>query len=198
MYNFFFLSLFVFNFSFVKISFAEEVSKGLPQLDFTTYPSLIFWSITSLVILYILMSTVVMPKISMILNDREQNMQNNLIKAKTLKEESDLILEKLNKEIEDVKAEARSLVEKSINDSKKTTDEALQDVSQKMSEMINMSSKKINEEKKKKIIELLDHTTSISESIINKIVEIKVEKKSLAKITKSITEKMIQEHRHGN
>ena len=122
----------------------------------------------------------------------------NLIKAKTLKEESDLILEKLNKEIEDVKAEARSLVEKSINDSKKTTDEALQDVSQKMSEMINMSSKKINEEKKKKIIELLDHSTSISESIINKIVEIKVEKKSLAKITKSITEKMIQEHRHGN
>ena len=144
------------------------------------------------------MSTVVMPKISMILNDREQNMQNKLIKAKTLKEESDLILEKLNKEIEDVKAEARSLVEKSINDSKKTTDEALQDVSQKMSEMINMSSKKINEEKKKKIIELLDHSTSISESIINKIVEIKVEKKSLAKITKSITEKMIQEHRHGN
>ena len=29
---------------------ADEVKAGLPQLDFNTYPSLIFWSIVSLII----------------------------------------------------------------------------------------------------------------------------------------------------
>ena len=39
-----------------------------------------------------------MPKISLILNNREQNIQNNLIKAKSIKEESDTIIDKLYKE----------------------------------------------------------------------------------------------------
>ena len=78
------------------VSPAYSAGKGLPQLDFTTYPSLIFWSILSLLCLYLVMFFVITPKISNVINDREQHLQNDLIKAKTLKKESDVTLEKVN------------------------------------------------------------------------------------------------------
>ena len=56
---------------------ANEGKAGLPQLDFNTYPSLVFWSILSLFIGYILMKYLVTPNIKSILNIRETNIQND-------------------------------------------------------------------------------------------------------------------------
>ena len=61
-----FLSILVSNSGF---AYASE--KGLPQLDLETYPSLIFWSIISLLIGYILMAFIVTPSIQSIINIRE-------------------------------------------------------------------------------------------------------------------------------
>ena len=110
-----YFNLVLFTFLFVSPAYSE--SKGLPQLDFTTYPSLIFWSILSLVSLYFVMSYVITPKISDVINDREQHLQNDLIKAKALKKESDDTLEKVNAQLDQTKADAKSIVEKAISES---------------------------------------------------------------------------------
>ena len=47
---------------------AVEPKAGLPQLDFNTYPSLIFWSVVSLILGYLLMKYLVTPNIKSILN----------------------------------------------------------------------------------------------------------------------------------
>ena len=96
-----YLNLVLSTFLFVSPAYSE--AKGLPQLDFTTYPSLIFWSMISLLCLYFLMSYVITPKISNVINNREQHLQNDLIKAKALKKESDDTLEKVNAQLEQTK-----------------------------------------------------------------------------------------------
>ena len=70
---------------------ADEGKAGLPQLDFNTYPSLVFWSVVSLIIGYILMKYLVTPNIKSILNNRETNIQNALVKAKTSSQETEKI-----------------------------------------------------------------------------------------------------------
>ena len=80
-----------------------DTSKGLPQLDFNTYPSLIFWSIISLIFLYLIIALLITPKIASTLNNREQHIQNDLIKAKSLKTESDQIVNELNNQLEKTK-----------------------------------------------------------------------------------------------
>ena len=74
---------------------ADEGKAGLPQLDFNTYPSLVFWSVVSLIIGYILMRYLVTPNIKSILNNRETNIQNDLVKAKTSSQESEKIKENI-------------------------------------------------------------------------------------------------------
>ena len=87
----------------------------MPQLDFTTYPSLILWSILSLLSLYLVMSYVTTPKISTLINDREQHLQNDLIKAKSLKKEFIYTLEKVNAKLDQTKIDAKSIIEKAIS-----------------------------------------------------------------------------------
>ena len=111
--------------TFLIASPAYAAGKGLPQLDFTTYPSLIFWSILSLLSLYLLMSYVITPKISDVINDREQHLQNDLVKAKALKKESDVTLEKVNAQLDQTKIDSKSIIEKAISDSQINSEKIL-------------------------------------------------------------------------
>ena len=70
----YFIKLFVY---FILMSssivHASDTKAGLPQLDLSTYPSLMFWAVISLIIGYFLMSFLVAPNIKSILNLRETN-----------------------------------------------------------------------------------------------------------------------------
>ena len=54
---------------------------GLPQLDFSTYPTQVFWLVVSFAILYLLMSQVAIPRISEVLEGRQERFANDLDKA---------------------------------------------------------------------------------------------------------------------
>lgn len=102
--------------------FAYASQKGLPQLDLETYPSLIFWSIISLLIGYILMAFIVTPSIQSIINLRETNIQNDLIKAKTSNEEAEIIKNTLSNKQEEIKLNSQNLINKAISEAKNLLD----------------------------------------------------------------------------
>ena len=192
LYIFIFVKLFYFN-----SANAVEKSTGLPQLEFSTYPSLIFWSIFSLLLLYIFMSLIITPKISLALNNREQNIQNNLMKAKAIKEDSDMILEKLNKEEEDARSKARNLIEETIKEIKVNLEKTDEEITEKTNLKINDALKKLNSEKDSRIEELLKNSSSISEMVINKVVDIKVNNNTLQKIIDKTSKSVIRGPNNG-
>ena len=101
----------------VKIAIASEAKTGLPQLDLNTYPSLMFWSIISLIIGFILMKYLVTPNIKSILNSRETNIQNDLVKAKTSNQEAEKIKQSIIKSQEDIKSKSQKIISDAILDS---------------------------------------------------------------------------------
>ena len=173
---------------------ASEKSAGLPQLDFSTYPSLIFWSIISLIALYLVMSLLITPRISNIFNNREQNIQNNLIKAKSIKEESDLIIKKLLNEQEDARSKARKLIEESINETKVIIEKKESEISIKLNNKISETMTNLEKEKEIKIKELLENVSMISQMIIKKIVNIKINNIKLEGIIKNASNKIIKDN----
>ena len=192
LYIFIFVKLFYFN-----SANAVEKSTGLPQLEFSTYPSLIFWSVLSLILLYLFMSLIITPKISLALNNREQNIQNNLMKAKAIKEDSDLILEKLNKEEEDARSKARNLIEETIKEIKVNLEKTDEEITEKTNLKINSALTKLNSEKDSRIEELLKNSSSISEMVINKVVDIKVNNNTLQKIIDKTSKSVIRGTNNG-
>ena len=115
-----------------EIVFASESKAGLPQLDLNTYPSLIFWSIISLIIGYVLMAFIVTPRIKSILNLRETNIQNDLIKAKASNQEA----EDVNKEISTnqirIKSKSAALIKQALLETKVMLVNTETDISKKL------------------------------------------------------------------
>ncbi len=67
---------------------AEAVAEapGMPQLDFTTFPNQMFWLVVTLVIIYLVLARVALPRIAGILADRAGTISGDIAAAEELKQ----------------------------------------------------------------------------------------------------------------
>jgi F-type H+-transporting ATPase subunit b len=63
----------------------EHAEGGMPQLDVTTYPNMIFWLIIALVALYFILTRFALPRIAAVLAERNDAMANDLEEASLYK-----------------------------------------------------------------------------------------------------------------
>ena len=176
-----------------QITLASDKKAGLPQLDFDTYPSLIFWSIISLVIGYFLMAYLVTPQIKSIINLRETNIQNDLIKAKTSNEESEKIKnEVLNNQVE-IKLNSQNLINEALLETKKLLDKSEKKVSEKIELRITKAEHKINETKDNIISEILNNAEDLTKDIVQKFTNIKPLNQDIKKTVDTVSKNILME-----
>ena len=159
-------------------------SKGLPQLDFNTYPSLIFWSIVSLIILYLIIALLITPKIASTLNNREQHIQNDLIKQNHLKQ-IDHIVNELNEQLEKTKHDSKLLIENTLNESYVVLEQSKVKASKEITTNIDKALFEIENTKKEINKDLYESIFEHSELIITKILGLKLNKSKLTNILKN-------------
>ena len=58
---------------------------GMPQLDFATFPNQIFWLVVALVVLYLIITKIALPRIGGTIEDRHEVISNDLEAAADLK-----------------------------------------------------------------------------------------------------------------
>lgn len=176
-----------------EIVFASESKAGLPQLDLNTYPSLIFWSIISLIIGYVLMAFIVTPRIKSILNLRETNIQNDLIKAKASNQEA----EDVNKEISTnqirIKSKSAALIKQALLETKVMLVNTETDISKKLNLKIINAEKNIIKSKENVIDEILTQTEDITEDVIQKLTSIKTKKADIRKTIQTVSGQILLE-----
>ncbi len=64
---------------------AQESPSGMPQLDFSTFPNQIFWLLIALVVIYLVLSRIALPRISGVLAERSGTISNDLAAAEDYK-----------------------------------------------------------------------------------------------------------------
>ena len=89
---------------------AAEGAGGMPQLDITTFPNQIFWLAISLVIIYLILSRIVLPRIEAVLAERQGTITNDLTAAEELKQKAVEAEAAYNKALADARAEAGRIV----------------------------------------------------------------------------------------
>jgi F-type H+-transporting ATPase subunit b len=78
----------------------------MPQLDITTFSPQLFWLAISFILLLVLMSRLTLPRVSKVLEQREERIGGNLEKAEKLKAEADAVLAAYQKAMADARADA--------------------------------------------------------------------------------------------
>ena len=183
-----FLSILVSNSGF---AYASE--KGLPQLDLETYPSLIFWSIISLLIGYVLMAFIVTPSIQSIINIRETNIQNDLIKAKNSNEEAQIINNILSNKQEEIKLNSQNIINQAISEAKTLLNNSEKKILNKMNVKILEAEQKIHKSKNEVISELLNNAEDITRDIIQKFTSIEPLSKDIKQTVKTVSKNILME-----
>jgi len=155
---------------------ADEAAAGLPQLNFNTYPSLIFWSIVSLILGYLLMKYLVTPNIKSILNNRETNIQNDLVKAKTSSQEAEKIRENIVKSQAELKIRSQLIINQALSETKEDIEKKEKDITQKLNEKIVDAEKKIFDTQEIVIEEVINNAEELTSKVIQNLTDLKYDK----------------------
>ena len=177
----------------VKIAIASEAKTGLPQLDLNTYPSLMFWSIVSLIIGFILMKYLVTPNIKSILNSRETNIQNDLVKAKTSNQEAEKIKQSIIKNQEDIRSRSQKIISNSLLESKQTIEKKDKEISAKLELKVSEAENKILHTQNIVINEVVSSAEEITANIVKKFTNIKYDKSNIRKAIKVASKNLLTE-----
>ena len=128
----------IFSLSFVLVNNAQSAeSGGMPQLNPEFWVSQIVWLVLTFGILYIVLSKLILPKISDNLESRKSQILENIETAETQREESEKKLREFEKIILDSKLEAK-------NHFNEIRQRALEDINNKRSELEKEIDKEID------------------------------------------------------
>ena len=153
----------------------------MPQLEIATYPSQIFWLVVSFVTLYLIMSRIIIPRISSVIKNREDEIKNNIYASEKIYKETKIINDELDKVRENTETEAREI----INSLKETTNKKISQnynvLKEKLEKKLQKNEQEILKNKKKVLKEINAISLNLSDEILKKIL-IKNKKKNKIKL----------------
>ena len=183
-----FFQLIFFNFFFLKEVFAAE-SGGMPQLNPEFWISQIFWLILTFGILYIVLSKLILPKISNNLESRKSQILENIEAAEKQREDSESKLKEYEKIISKSKLEAKNIFNqarekalKDISNKRETLDKQIDDEIYKAEQEILAFRKNAPEKINKIAIET-------SSELIQKLIGTDVNSSSISAIVDDLSRK---------
>ena len=123
----------------------EAATPGMPQLDFSTFGNQIFWLVVTLVVIYLILSRVALPRIAGVLAERSGTISNDVAAAEELKAKAFAAEEAYNKALADARAEAAKIVATTKADMKAELDAAIAKADAEISQKTAESEKVISE-----------------------------------------------------
>ena len=160
-----------------------ETSAGMPQLDFTTFPNQIFWILIFVLLFYLVVRYIIIPRLEDIMSSRQDLINADIQQAEEFNKEARQIEEEIEKTMADANTEALDIASSTklqVNDKVESAMKEIQETVQKQTleseKRINQIEKKSKEDVQKIATELCmdliarfsDNT--IKENNINKMV----------------------------
>ena len=183
-----FFQFIFFNVFFFKEVFATE-SGGMPQLNTEFWISQIFWLIITFGVLYVVLSKLLLPKISSNLESRKSQIQDNIEAAEKQRESSeakikefDEILLKSKLEAKNIYKEAREKTLKEINTKKEKLENQINEEIKKAELEISLLRKNAH----KKINKIAIETTA---ELLKKLIGAEVNNSSISAIVEDLSKR---------
>ena len=191
----FFQSIFLSFLSFME-AFAAE-SGGMPQLNPEFWVSQIFWLIITFGILYVVLSKLILPKISANLEIRKSQILDNIEAAEKQREASELKIAEYEKTVQGSKNEAKNYFKharekllKDINLKKDALDKGLNEEIQK----VEVEIQELKDRAPEKINKIAVETST---GLLQQLMGVEVNNSSVSAIVDELSRKEVDKY-YGN
>ena len=127
---------------------AAESSVGMPQLDFSTFPNQVFWLVVTLVVIYLVLSRVALPRIAEVLAARQGAITSDIATAEELKQKAANAEEAYEKALAEARAEAGRIAAEAKAEMQAEVDAAIERADVEIAAKAAKSEVRINEIRK--------------------------------------------------
>tara|TARA_B100000609_G_scaffold188078_1_gene173986 strand:- start:3 stop:416 length:414 start_codon:yes stop_codon:yes gene_type:complete len=136
--------------------------------------------------LYIVLSKIALPRISDVIEERNDTITDDLDEAKALSLEAEKVVDELRSKLEDARSSSQKKLMEERQKSLNIISSERKKFDENISKEISSSEKKINKGKVEALKEASDLAIDIAEEIINNLYVKKVDKKDLNKFSKDL------------
>ena len=179
--------LIAFSFFFYGEAFASD--EGMPQLNPEFWISQIFWLTLIFGSLYILLSKLILPKISNNLEARKSQIAENIESAEKQREESDQKLKDYEKIIYNAKIEAKNIFSQAREKVLRDIDNKKNSLEEDIDKEIKKAEKEILDLKKKSPEKINKIAIETSSDLIKQIIGAEVNNSNISAIVEDISKK---------
>ena len=165
---------------------AGDSSGGLPQLDITTWPSQLFWLVVTFVIGYILISSLVAPSISSVLENRSTKISDDLETAKKAQDNAKEVYTSYEKSLSEARSQAAIAAAKALEEAKAETASRDAAINKKLAASAKKAEARLSKMRDEAFSSLEDLATDTSQKIIAELTPVKV--------TKAVVKKHVTAH----
>ena len=139
----------------------------MPQLDFSTFLPQIFWLFISLSFLYIVLSRYALPRVSDVIEERNDIIAQDIDSAKEYTAESEKASEELKLKLSEAKISSQNLINKSLQEIKEDNEIKKGSLIKEINNEISEAESEIIEKKETALNEI----SSISETLAIEMLE---------------------------
>ena len=177
-------------FSFVLITQVQSAeSGGMPQLNPEFWISQIVWLVITFGALYVILSKVILPKISNNLESRRSQILENIEIAEKQREESEEKLKEFDKIILNSKLEAKNLFNEARQKVLNEIDKKRSEMEKNLEEEISSAEKEIQSLNNNSTENIKKIATETSLSLIQQLIGEEINKESISSVVNRLTNK---------
>ena len=151
----------------------------MPQLNPEFFISQLFWLVVTFSFLLFFLWKISLPRISKVLEKRENKINNDIEIAKKLQAEAELIQNEIDRQLSNARDQANNIINESTRNLKNTTAIELAKIDNELSKKIDESSAIIRRNKKESIKKISNQILEITKLALSKLSSVPVNDKEI-------------------
>ena len=141
----------------------------MPQLDFSTFPSQIFWLFVSFAVLYGLMATLIVPRLERIVTARQGRVDGDLERASRLQSEAEAIMQAYEKALADARAQAQATMKATLDRLNQVAAERQSQATAQITRRLEEAERRIAAEKTQALASLPQIAAEVAQSAVARL-----------------------------
>lgn len=142
----------------------------MPQLDLAGFPSQIIWLVITFVILWLLMAKIALPRVGLVLEERQKKIDENLDLAENLRDEARGALDAYEKSIADARDNARGSVTEAVRQMSDSAQARHAEKSEELAAEIKEAEARIDAAKQQAISGIQEAAATVASSAAEKLI----------------------------
>jgi len=146
----------------------------MPQLDPSLFPTQLFWLLATFLALFLIAWKVALPRITEVLNSRQNRIDGDLEKARALKEEAEEVIAAYEKTLADASLQAQDIHRQVMQKLTEERTKRQEDLSRKLSAQARDAENRISSEKRHAVENIRDAALGVVQSAATRLIGVEV------------------------